>query len=60
MAETSRTLNPEIEIVVRTHSDEESERLKEEHIGTVFYGAEELANSMIGHVVQRFRPVEHG
>ena len=60
MAETSRTLNPDIEIVVRTHSDEESERLREEHIGTVFYGAEELANSMIGHVVERFRPVEHG
>ncbi|MCL1825019.1 MAG: Kef family K(+) transporter [Betaproteobacteria bacterium] len=58
MAEAARTLNPDIEIVVRTHSDEESDLLRGEGIADVFYNEEELAKSMSSHVVERFRPVD--
>ncbi len=56
MAHTARLLNPGIEIVVRTHSEDESRLLQSEHIGTVFFGEEELAKGMSGHVVRRFVP----
>ncbi len=56
MIETSRTLNPSIEIVLRTNNEDEVELLKKDKIGTVFFGKEELAKSMINHVTQRFDP----
>jgi CPA2 family monovalent cation:H+ antiporter-2 len=56
MAETARTLNPGIEIVLRTHSEDEMRMLREEGIGTVLFGEEELAKGMAGHVLQRFAP----
>lgn len=56
MANIARTLNPKIEILLRTHSGEESLLLQEEQIGTVFYGEEELAKSMVNHVIGRFKP----
>lgn len=54
MAETARQLNPGIEIVLRTHGEDESELLRKEQLGTVFYGEEELAKGMSRHVLQRF------
>jgi CPA2 family monovalent cation:H+ antiporter-2 len=56
MAETARTLNPGIEIVLRTHSEDESLLLRNEGIGTVFFGEEELARGMTDHVLERFSP----
>ena len=56
MAETARTLNPDIEIVLRTHSEDESLLLSKDGIGTVFFGEEELAKGMMNHVLQRFAP----
>ncbi|KAF7600290.1 MAG: Kef family K(+) transporter [Candidatus Dactylopiibacterium carminicum] len=56
MVETARTLNPEIEIVLRTHSEEESAMLRKDGLGTVFYGEEELAKGMTGHILERFSP----
>jgi CPA2 family monovalent cation:H+ antiporter-2 len=56
MAETARTLNPAIEIVLRTHSEDESQLLRKEGIGMVFYGEEELARGMVSHVLDRFPP----
>jgi len=56
MADTARTLNPDIEIVLRTHSEDESLMLRKDGIGTVFFGEEELAKGMTGHVLQRFAP----
>jgi CPA2 family monovalent cation:H+ antiporter-2 len=56
MAEVARTLNPDIEIVVRTHSEEESALLRDDGIGTVFFGEEELARGMTDHILQRFAP----
>jgi CPA2 family monovalent cation:H+ antiporter-2 len=56
MAQTARSLNPDIEIIVRTHNEEESVLLKNEGIGLVFFGEEELARGMTTHVLERFPP----
>lgn len=56
MADTARALNPNIEIVLRTHSESESELLRNDSIGTVFFGEEELARGMTGHILERFAP----
>ncbi|AKH39208.1 MULTISPECIES: YbaL family putative K(+) efflux transporter [Nitrosomonas] len=56
IAEIARTLNSDIEIVLRTHSEDESQFLQKEKIGTVFFGEEELAKGMTNHILQRFAP----
>jgi CPA2 family monovalent cation:H+ antiporter-2 len=56
MADTARTLNPSIEIVLRTNNEDESKLLRKDNVGVVFFGKEELANGMINHVLQRFNP----
>lgn len=56
MADTARTLNPNIEIILRTHSEEESDWLRKEGVGLVFFGEEELAKGMVSHVLTRFSP----
>ncbi len=53
MVATARALNPDIDIVLRTHSEVESELLRRERLGTVFLGEEELARSMADHVLRR-------
>ena len=53
MTETARMLRPAIEIVVRTHSDEEAELLRSENIGMIFMGEHELAMGMTEHVLKR-------
>jgi CPA2 family monovalent cation:H+ antiporter-2 len=53
MAEVARMLRPAIEIVVRTHSDEEAELLRSENIGVIFMGEHELAMGMTEHVLKR-------
>jgi CPA2 family monovalent cation:H+ antiporter-2 len=54
MAEIARTLNPGIEVILRTHSEDESVLLRNERIGSVFFGEEELAKGMTSHVLNRF------
>ena len=56
MIDTAQTLNPGIEVVLRTNNEDEAELLRKDNIGTVFFGKEELAKSMINHVTQRFDP----
>jgi CPA2 family monovalent cation:H+ antiporter-2 len=56
MAEIATTLQPGIEVVVRTHSEEESKLLQNDGIGTVFFGEEELAKGMTKHMLERFSP----
>jgi CPA2 family monovalent cation:H+ antiporter-2 len=51
MIDIARKLNPKIEIVLRTHTDEEAAMLRDEHAGTVFMGEHELALAMTHHVV---------
>jgi CPA2 family monovalent cation:H+ antiporter-2 len=58
IAETAHTLNPAIEVVLRTHSEDESTLLRNENIGRVFFGEEELARGMAEHVLTRFAPGE--
>ena len=54
MAENARALNASIEVVVRTHSEDELQLLRKDAVGTVFLGEEELARGMTNHVLQRF------
>lgn len=54
MADTARTLNPGIEIILRSHSEDDTVLLTNEGIGTVFFGEEELAKGMSAHVEGRF------
>jgi CPA2 family monovalent cation:H+ antiporter-2 len=56
VADIARTLNPGIEIVLRTHGEVESQLLRNDAVGTVFFGEEELAKGMTAHVLQRFAP----
>ena len=53
MVEIARTLNPKIETVLRTHSEEETALLQQENVGTVFMGEHELAVAMTRHVLTR-------
>ncbi|HVH40325.1 MAG TPA: YbaL family putative K(+) efflux transporter [Gemmatimonadaceae bacterium] len=53
MIEIARTLNPHIETVVRTHSEEEADLLRKEKAGKVFMGEHELALGMSRHVLER-------
>jgi CPA2 family monovalent cation:H+ antiporter-2 len=54
MIETARALNPDIKTVVRTHSDEEAELLRNERAGKIFIGEHELANGMTDYVLADF------
>ena len=53
MVEIARTLNPEIQVVLRTHNEEEAELLRKESLGEVFIGEHELARGMSAHIVQQ-------
>ena len=49
----ARTLNPGVEVVLRSHNAEEADRWRAEHAGTVFVGEQELARAMSAHVLER-------
>jgi monovalent cation:H+ antiporter-2, CPA2 family len=51
MIETARTLNPGIEVIVRSHNEEEAAQLQAAGAGTVFLGEAELAGAMARHVL---------
>jgi CPA2 family monovalent cation:H+ antiporter-2 len=53
MVEIARTLNPRIEAMVRTHSDEEAELLRQDPLSAVFMGEHELALAMTRGVLER-------
>ena len=53
MIETARILNPPIEIIIRTHTDEEAALLQKESGGAVFLGEHELALSMTRDVLTK-------
>lgn len=56
MADIARKLNPGVEIVLRTHSEDESQLLRKDGIGEVFFGEEELAKGIANHILKRFAP----
>jgi CPA2 family monovalent cation:H+ antiporter-2 len=53
MMETARTLNPNIQTVIRSHNEHEARLLTQETSATVFLGEHELAQAMARDVVQR-------
>ncbi|MGS5087947.1 YbaL family putative K(+) efflux transporter [Hydrogenophaga sp. A37] len=56
MIDTARTLNPGIEVAVRSHNEEEAQRLRDDGAGHVFLGEAELAEAMVRHVMARAEP----
>ena len=54
--EIARMLNPKIETLVRTHSDEEVVLFQNENVNRVFFGEHELAQSMIHYLLARHKP----
>jgi CPA2 family monovalent cation:H+ antiporter-2 len=56
MLDVARRLNPHIETVVRTHTDDEAELMRRDRVGGVFMGEHELASGMIRHVLERVAP----
>ena len=59
MVEVARTVNPAIEVIVRTHRDEDLASFERDIAGKVFLGEHELAVTMIRHVLERYvtRPI---
>jgi CPA2 family monovalent cation:H+ antiporter-2 len=53
MVDTARTLNPGIDILVRSHNAEEAALLVEEGAGRVFLGENELADGMTRYVLEK-------
>ncbi|MEO6423118.1 MAG: YbaL family putative K(+) efflux transporter [Candidatus Nitrotoga sp.] len=51
--EIARMLNPNVETVVRTHSDEDAALLQKEHADKIFMGEHELALGMTRYVLER-------
>lgn len=54
MIQCARTLNKNIEIVIRTHNEDEASLLKHDGPGKVFFAEEELAKNMSLYVLDRF------
>ena len=51
MVDTARSLNPKIEVLIRSHNVEEAKLLEGEFASTVFVGERELAQAMTRHVL---------
>ncbi|MDP9043508.1 MAG: Kef family K(+) transporter [Pseudomonadota bacterium] len=51
MVEVARALNPDVDVLVRSHNLEEAGLLEREGAGTVFVGESELAKAMVAHVM---------
>ena len=51
MVETARALNSRVEVLLRTHSEADTEMLRREGLGTVFMGEAELARAMTERVL---------
>jgi CPA2 family monovalent cation:H+ antiporter-2 len=60
MIEIARTVNPRIETVVCTHSEEEAALLETEKAGKVFMGEHELARAMSQYVLDRYAVTTEG
>jgi CPA2 family monovalent cation:H+ antiporter-2 len=58
MMEVARMLNPAVEIVVRTHSEEEAGLLRSDRAAGVYLGEHELARSMARHVIATYEAKE--
>lgn len=59
MVEIARTLNPQIDVVIRTHSADAVDMFRREGLGEVFFDEEELARGMRDHILAKFAPAAH-
>jgi len=59
MVEIAKALNPTIECVLRSHSEQEATLLENEKIGKVFVGERELASGMTSHIIARLEDRQH-
>lgn len=53
MIETARALNPAIQVILRSHSEEEAALLQQDSAVDVLLGEETLAAAMVGHVLEK-------
>ncbi len=53
IAGIARKLNPTVELVLRTHNEQEAELLEREGLGKVFIGEHELALGITRHILER-------
>lgn len=58
MVEIARTLNPDIEVVIRTHSPDAVQMFRRDGLGEVFFDEEELARGMKNHILSKFAPAQ--
>jgi monovalent cation:H+ antiporter-2, CPA2 family len=56
MVNTAKLLRPEIHIVLRTHNEVEYGLLREEQVGHVFFGEDELAKGMCKFILAQYAP----
>jgi len=54
IVEIAKQLKPDIEVVIRTHHEDEYQRLQKDLGEAIFFGEEELAKGMSAHVLRRF------
>jgi CPA2 family monovalent cation:H+ antiporter-2 len=59
MVETAKMLNPAVRCVVRTHNEEEAVLLRKDTGETVLLGEQELAGSMMRHVMATLKDTQH-
>ena len=57
MIETARTLNPQVQVAVRSHNEDEARWLASEGAARVFVGEEELAQAMLRHTLVTMQPI---
>jgi monovalent cation:H+ antiporter-2, CPA2 family len=57
MIETARTLNPQVQVAVRSHHEDEARWLAAEGGARVFVGEEELAQAMLRHTLATMQSV---
>jgi CPA2 family monovalent cation:H+ antiporter-2 len=55
MVEIARALNPRLEVLLRTHTEAETELFRRDGLGTVFMGEAELARAMADRIVRDWR-----
>lgn len=58
MVEIAKALNPSVECVLRSHSEQEAALMENEHVGKVFVGERELASGMTNHIITRLEDTQ--
>lgn len=55
MMEVARTINPRVEVIIRSHDAHQAAQLEQEKVGTVFIGEQILAGAIVEHVFSALR-----